>query len=254
MARCGYRHADTATLAATGTQAARHFTLGGFGLSPALGIPEDSVRSTSRGVWIHDIQVGDGPVVEAGDSISVHFVGFLADATTFSATDRKPFSFRLGSEKVIGGWDDGIPGMRVGGRRQLVIPPHLGYGPRGSGKIPPDAVLVFDVTLVGAALIRGSNLEHTQRDPVRTQKRDRRLRHTTRQTLPLEGDLDRGFPGKRCVIPFAPALGGGEALSVLRRSQGSSSNTDGSGRGSPCPTETISPVCTACASTALAGR
>lgn len=118
-------------------------------LSPALGVPEDSVRSTSRGVWIHDIHVGDGPVVSVGDSVSVHFVGFLADATKFSATDRKPISFRLGAEDVIAGWEDGIPGMRVGGRRQLVIPPHLGYGAKGAGPIPPDAVLVFDVTLVG---------------------------------------------------------------------------------------------------------
>jgi hypothetical protein len=119
-------------------------------LSPALGIPEDSVRSVGRGVWIHDIQEGSGEPVDRGTVVDVHFVGMLADGSTFTATDRKPFTFTLGADQVIAGWEDGIPGMRVGGRRQLVVPPHLGYGAEGDRTIPPDAVLVFDVTLVGA--------------------------------------------------------------------------------------------------------
>lgn len=119
-------------------------------LSPSLGIVEDSMRSVGRGVWIRDLQVGNGELVDSGAVVAVHYVGMLADGRTFSATDRKPFSFTLGANAVIAGWEDGVLGMRVGGRRQLVIPPHLGYGAEGDGAIPPDAVLVFDVTVVEA--------------------------------------------------------------------------------------------------------
>lgn len=119
-------------------------------LAPSLGIAEDSMRSVGRGVWIRDLQQGNGEVVDSGTTVEVHYVGMLADGRTFSATDRKPFSFVLGADQVIAGWEDGILGMRVGGRRQLVIPPHLGYGAEGDRNIPPDAVLVFDVTVVGA--------------------------------------------------------------------------------------------------------
>jgi hypothetical protein len=122
--------------------------LAAWQLSPALGVNEDSLHRNADGVWFHDIHLGDGPWVSTGDSVGVHFVGFLANATKFTATDRKPFNFRLGTGHVIAGWDSGISGMRVGGRRQLVIPSHLGYGAKGDGKIPPDAVLVFDITLI----------------------------------------------------------------------------------------------------------
>lgn len=124
--------------------------LSSWRLSPSLGIPEDSLRSVGRGVWIHDVQLGSGEPVDSGTVIEVHYVGMLADGRTFDATDRKPFSFTLGAGLVINGWEDGLLGMRVGGRRQLVIPPHLGYGIEGGGGVPPDAVLVFDVTLVDA--------------------------------------------------------------------------------------------------------
>lgn len=120
-------------------------------LSPKIGVPEDSLRRAPNGVWIHDLQVGSGAEATAGTTLAVHFVAFLADGTIFSATDRKPFEFILGSGRVIDGWEDGIPGMRVGGRRQLVIPPDRGYGTTGDGPVPPDAVLVFDVTLVDVA-------------------------------------------------------------------------------------------------------
>lgn len=122
--------------------------LASWNLSPALGIVEDSLRSVGRGVWVRDIDLGTGARADSGSTVEVHFVGMLANARTFSATDRKPFSFTLGADQVIAGWEDGILGMRVGGRRQLVIPPHLGYGAEGDRTIPPDAVLVFDVTLV----------------------------------------------------------------------------------------------------------
>jgi hypothetical protein len=100
-----------------------------------------------------DVQPGSGAEVAVGDLVSVHYVGFLVDGTRFAATTRTPFTFRVGERSVIDGWEDGVIGMRVGGRRQLVIPPFLGYGREGKGTIPPNAVLVFDLTLA----IRGMN-------------------------------------------------------------------------------------------------
>lgn len=119
-------------------------------LSPSLGVVEDSLTKVGRGVYVRDIQPGDGVAVDTGMVVQLHYVGLLANGQTFSATDRKPFTFRLGANEVIAGWEDGVYGMKVGGRRQLIIPPHLGYGAQGDGPIPPDAVLIFDVTLVDA--------------------------------------------------------------------------------------------------------
>lgn len=119
-------------------------------LAPSLGVQEDSLRRVGRGVYVRDIQPGDGEPTDSGTIVAVHYVGQLASGATFGATDRKPFEFRLGANEVIPGWEDGVLGMRVGGRRQLVIPPHLGYGAVGDGPIPPDAVLIFDVTVVDA--------------------------------------------------------------------------------------------------------
>jgi peptidylprolyl isomerase len=117
-------------------------------LSPALGIPEDSLRLVGRGVYVREVHVGNGELVEADSEISVHFVGMLTTGQRFTATSEKPYRFRMGSETVIAGWEDGLMGMRVGGRRQLVIPPFLAYGPEAFGRIPADAILVFDITLV----------------------------------------------------------------------------------------------------------
>ena len=119
-------------------------------LSPSLGVVEDSLTKVGRGVYVRDIQPGDGVAVDTGMVVQLHYVGQLANGSTFAATDRKPFTFRLGANEVIAGWEDGVFGMKVGGRRQLIIPPHLGYGAQGDGPIPPDAVLIFDVTLVDA--------------------------------------------------------------------------------------------------------
>jgi peptidylprolyl isomerase len=119
-------------------------------LSPSLGVVEDSLTKVGRGVYVRDIQPGDGVAVDTGMVVQLHYVGMLANGRTFASTDRKPFTFRLGANEVIAGWEDGVHGMKVGGRRQLIIPPHLGYGAQGDGPIPPDAVLIFDVTLVDA--------------------------------------------------------------------------------------------------------
>ncbi len=106
-----------------------------------------------NGLVIQDISVGNGAVAEDGKSVSVHYTGWLTDGTKFdSSRDRQqPFSFTLGAGMVIPGWDQGVKGMRVGGKRKLTIPPALGYGAQGTpgGPIPPNATLVFDVELMG---------------------------------------------------------------------------------------------------------
>jgi FKBP-type peptidyl-prolyl cis-trans isomerase len=101
---------------------------------------------------IEDITVGTGREAKAGETISVHYTGTLTDGTKFdSSRDRgTPFSFTLGAGQVIEGWDKGFAGMKVGGRRKLVIPGSMAYGPQGiPGVIPPNATLVFDVELLG---------------------------------------------------------------------------------------------------------
>ena len=99
---------------------------------------------------IVDLKEGTGTVAEPGKAVSVHYTGTLFNGTKFdSSLDRgQPFTFNLGAGQVIQGWDMGLVGMKVGGKRKLFIPPHLGYGERGAGGvIPPNAVLVFDVEL-----------------------------------------------------------------------------------------------------------
>lgn len=99
---------------------------------------------------IEDINVGTGTAAAAGDTVSVHYVGTLADGTEFDSSRRrgKPFSFALGQGQVIRGWDIGVAGMCVGGIRRLVIPPEEGYGSRGIGPIPPNSTLHFEVELL----------------------------------------------------------------------------------------------------------
>ena len=108
---------------------------------------------------IIDVVVGDGAQATAGARITVHYTGWLHDPSAPQGRGRKfdsskdrgdPFRFHLGQGMVIRGWDDGVQGMQVGGTRILVIPPELGYGPRGAGGvIPPNATLVFEVELLG---------------------------------------------------------------------------------------------------------
>jgi FKBP-type peptidyl-prolyl cis-trans isomerase len=104
-----------------------------------------------NGLKYVELKVGDGALAESGKNVSVHYTGWLVDGTKFdSSVDRnEPFNFRLGTGAVIRGWDEGVKGMRVGGKRKLTIPADLGYGAQGAGPIPPNATLVFDVELLG---------------------------------------------------------------------------------------------------------
>lgn len=108
------------------------------------------MTTTPSGLQYRDDQVGTGAEAKAGQHVMVHYTGTLQNGTKFdSSRDRgDPFHFALGTGSVIRGWDEGVAGMKVGGRRTLVIPPELGYGARAIGPIPPNSTLVFDVELL----------------------------------------------------------------------------------------------------------
>ena len=108
--------------------------------------------TTASGLGIEELLVGTGAEASAGQTVSVHYTGWLTNGTKFdSSKDRnEPFEFPLGARHVIAGWDEGVQGMKIGGKRKLTIPPALGYGARGAGGvIPPNATLVFEVELLG---------------------------------------------------------------------------------------------------------
>tara|TARA_Y100001968_G_scaffold151531_1_gene138691 strand:+ start:1921 stop:2880 length:960 start_codon:yes stop_codon:yes gene_type:complete len=112
---------------------------------------ESSMVTTDSGLKYIDSDIGNGDNPEKGDKVVVHYTGTLEDGTKFdSSLDRgKPFEFTIGVGQVIKGWDEGVIGMRIGGKRKLIIPSDLGYGSRGAGKlIPPDATLIFEVELI----------------------------------------------------------------------------------------------------------
>jgi len=110
-----------------------------------------SERITDSGLKIEDTVEGSGAEASAGQTVSVHYTGWLENGSKFdSSKDRnQPFQFRLGAGQVIRGWDEGVQGMKVGGTRRLTIPAELGYGARGAGGvIPPNATLIFEVELL----------------------------------------------------------------------------------------------------------
>jgi FKBP-type peptidyl-prolyl cis-trans isomerase FkpA len=112
--------------------------------------PNSPVRTPS-GLEYQDLAVGEGAEAVSARVVRVHYTGWLTDGTKFdSSKDRnEPFEFTLGAGRVIRGWDEGVAGMREGGKRKLTIPPELGYGARGAGRvIPPNATLVFEVELL----------------------------------------------------------------------------------------------------------
>src|SRR6202789_408226 len=115
-----------------------------------------TVTTTPSGLQIIDLKVGTGPSPKTGQTVTVHYTGWLyangkKGAKFDSSVDRgQPFEFPIGKQQVIAGWDEGVATMKIGGKRTLIIPPALGYGASGAGGvIPPNATLMFDVELLG---------------------------------------------------------------------------------------------------------
>lgn len=110
-----------------------------------------TTMTTASGLGIEELVEGQGAEALAGHDVVVHYTGWLTDGRQFdsSVVRGEPFEFSLGARQVIAGWDEGVQGMKIGGKRKLTIPPQLGYGARGAGGvIPPNATLVFEVELL----------------------------------------------------------------------------------------------------------
>jgi peptidylprolyl isomerase len=120
--------------------------------SAPTSVEESQFTSRPSGLKFYDLEAGTGAEAQVGQTVSVHYTGWLTDGVMFDSSLNRgePFSFQLGGGQVIPGWDEGVAGMQVGGKRQLVIPAELGYGAQGAGGvIPPNATLVFEVELLG---------------------------------------------------------------------------------------------------------
>lgn len=120
--------------------------------APALNVDLAAMQRMDGGLYVRDVRVGGGRTVGRGDEVAVRYATWLPDGAMMDANvaPAAPREFRLGARQVIRGWDQGVAGMRVGGQRQLVVPPSLGYGSRRVGNIPPNATLVFLVEVVSA--------------------------------------------------------------------------------------------------------
>ena len=106
----------------------------------------------NNGLVIEDIKIGEGQEVEKFNIVTVNYTGLLEDGTKFDSSlnpGRTPFRYTVGAGQVIKGWDEGLIGMKVGGKRKLTIPPELGYGSRDNGPIPANSTLIFEIDLLG---------------------------------------------------------------------------------------------------------
>ena len=117
--------------------------------APEVSVDLSAMEKTASGLYLQDVVVGEGPMARRTSRVWVKYVGRLPDGSVFDTNlGGEPYHTRLGGSEVIRGWNEGIVGMRRGGIRRLVVPPHLAYGTRGSGDVPPGATLIFDLELV----------------------------------------------------------------------------------------------------------
>ena len=147
---CAVFYAVIAVLLSAGSLSARSGVARARQTEPAPSpTPQEVV--TPSGLRYTDLQVGEGAEATKGKTVEIHYTGWLEDKTKFDSSldPSHPFTFRIGIDDVIQGWHQGIAGMKVGGKRRLVVPPELGYGKQGMGRIvPPNATLIFEVKLV----------------------------------------------------------------------------------------------------------
>ena len=129
-------------------QSGRRVLLDTVQFAPALEVDLAASKRVTNGLHYRDIIVGTGPWAHRGTEVTVRYAGALADGRAFTALNEPPATFKLGANTVIEGWERGLTGMRVGGRRQLIIAPALGYGSKQTGVIPPNSVLVFDIEII----------------------------------------------------------------------------------------------------------
>ncbi len=143
--------AETASPAATPGAMADEMSAVATEYAPSLGVDLSTMKQMDGGLYYQDITEGSGEAAKAGDHVVTNYTGWLPDGTKFdSSFDRhEPIDFDLGAGGMIKGWDEGVVGMKVGGKRRLVIPPGLGYGKQANGPIPPMSTLVFEIDLVG---------------------------------------------------------------------------------------------------------
>jgi FKBP-type peptidyl-prolyl cis-trans isomerase len=153
MLASGCYQASTTQSSVSSTAATTTTTPAAAAEKPADAAPAANEVSLPGGLKYVDLKVGDGDIAEAGLMASVNYTGWLTDGTKFdSSIGREPLQFRIGAGNVIRGWDEGVKGMRIGGKRHLTIPPDMGYGANGYPPvIPPNSTLVFDVELLGLA-------------------------------------------------------------------------------------------------------
>jgi hypothetical protein len=136
--------------------------------APALAVDLKSMTKRPSGLYVRDVRPGTGPAADSMATVQVHYTGWLADGTKFdSSVDRdEAFTFTLGIGQVIPAWDEGVRGMRVGGKRRLVTPPILAYGNTRTGPIPASATLIFDVELLGIVPAEPTGLRKPNADSI----------------------------------------------------------------------------------------
>ena len=141
-----------ATIAGCGKNSPTAVSIEQTTFDPSLGVNLAASTRLPSGLYFRDLTPGTGATLAAGQSVGMRYVGSFANGQVFDSNpEPKPvFSFRLGAGQVIKGWDQGLVGMKVGGRRQLIIPPELAYGPDDYGPIPGNSVLVFSVEALSA--------------------------------------------------------------------------------------------------------